>query len=380
MYFSKGEAIRTILIFGSFVLWLLSLKFRENLHILKHPLFAVSLVFILSILLSSLFSMDPMYSLNRLKGEPLKFAVLFPMMATVLSDETKLRRAIYAMLFTMIFIVAMGYFSYIYYDTPLLRLNTPVIRGWHNKFAIYVNTFLPFSFILYSLWKRKWLKIILSVTMFFSILALILSTSRGGLLAFLSMTFLWTGYLAKIRGYSAKKVMAYVFVVVLLVGVISSFSFPHLRERIGNIQKDLTTFNFRTQVWGPAMEAFQQRPLLGWGYGKQIYYQEEPYRKTSYKKPPPFKPHNTFLRVMFHQGIIGLLSYMAVLFGALYFFAKEAGKATGLRAYVLVACISVLVGNYLIHSMLEDFYLQYLAVILGLGMAAKTVAYENRNH
>jgi hypothetical protein len=50
---------------------------------------------------------------------------------------------------------------------------------------------------------------------------------------------------------------------------------------------------------------------------------------------------------------------------------------TGISSYMLVACVSVLVGNYILHAMLADVELIHLAVVLGLGMAAKGIR-ENR--
>jgi hypothetical protein len=40
---------------------------------------------------------------------------------------------------------------------------------------------------------------------------------------------------------------------------------------------------------------------------------------------------------------------------------------------MLVSCVSVLIGNYILHSLVAVLYMPHLAVILGFGMAAAGV-------
>ena len=82
---------------------------------------------------------------------------------------------------------------------------------------------------------------------------------------------------------------------------------------------------------------------------------------------------------MFHRGIIGLIPNLMLIFFALKIFWKEAFRASGIRSYILLSCRAVLVGNYLINSLLADLQLRYLAVILGLGMAAKGINESSNN-
>lgn len=381
MFLTKGEGIRNILIFGNFGLWLLTLRYRQNLYLLKEP---VSLLFWITIgitVFSGIFSIDPLYSFSEFMGEPLKSLVLFPVIATVMADEKKLLKAVYVKFFTAILIVSIGYYSYFMHDIPVLKPDTWLMHAWHNKFARYLCALLPFAFSLYFIWKRKWLRIVLIISLLFSVVALILSTSRGGYTAFFSMVCVWTVYLTREKRANLKKALLAVICSILLLGTLSWMIFPPVKERLSILPGQLSTINQRTDAWIPILYAFKEKPLFGWGYGERIFFQPEPYNETPYKNNPPtiLGPHNTFLKILFHQGIVGFIPYILLVLIAIRDFWMKAHSQSKIRNYILVSCVSVLIGNYMLHSMLAVHYIPHLAVLLGFGVAATDVD-ENSRH
>ncbi|MFZ3137733.1 MAG: O-antigen ligase family protein [Thermodesulfovibrionales bacterium] len=391
MFLTKGEGIRNILIFGNFGLWLLTLRYRNNLYLLREP---VSILFWVSMgvtIFSVIFSIDPLFSFYELKDEPLRAVLLFPVIATVMADEKRLIRAAHVMFFTAILIVSVGYYSYLVHDLPVLKPATSLMTVWHNKFARYLCALLPFAFIPYFLWKQKWLKIFLVISLILSVFALILSTSRGGFIAFISMVCVWTVYLARENGISLIKALTTTAVSILFLGVVSYLLFSPVRERISILPEQLSTINQRTDAWMPGLYAFRENPVFGWGYGERIFHQDEPFQNTPYKKAPiteaskgsgvyiPIGPHNTFLKILFHQGLIGFIPYIILILFAIRDFWRKATAQSKIRNYFLVSCVSVLIGNYILHSMLAVHYIPHLAVILGFGIAA-TGMNENSNH
>ena len=384
MFMSKGESIRNILIFGNFGLWLFTLKYRKNLYLLKDPVSISCWIFLGVSIFSVIFSIDPSYSFPALRKEALKIALLFPVITTVMADEMKLKRAAYVSFFTSLLIVFIGYYSYLTHDIQVLRHDIPLMDSGvtgHNKFARYLNTLLPSAFILFFLWKKRGLKALLTVSLIISVFALILSTSREGYLAFFGIVFTWTIYLARAKGYNLIKVISCITAIFLILGIASWFSSSGVRERISLTTEQLSTLNERTEIWVPAIYAFKQKPFFGWGYGKRIFYQDEPYKETPFKKAPTKGPHNTFLRILFLQGIVGFIPYAFLLLFAIKRFWYEAFKTTGIRSYILVACVSVLIGNYIINSMFADLerLSLYFAVVLGLGIAAKGINENSHN-
>lgn len=383
MFVTKGEGIRNLIIFGNFALWLSTLQYRKNLHLLRHPVSQFCWIYLAIIPVSVIFSLDPLSSLKELKDEPLKFAALFPVIATVMTQESRLRNFTVASLFSLLIIVLSGYYSYIFHNIQLMKPDTALVHAWHNKFARYINTLLPFVVILYFVWKKLPLKIFLTVSVLISVSALVLSTSRGGYAAFFSIVCIWIFFLSRKEDFNVRRAVMVLIPVLLVIGLLSWNYSPFLKKRISNIE-DIYTVNLRSESWHAALQAVKERPLTGWGYGSRIFHQDEPYKNTSYgKKPVDYEmrkkklvavskgPHNTFLKVLFGQGLTGLIPYVFLIFISIKYFSKEALRLTGIRSYILVACISVLAGNFIVHSMLEVLKLQYLAVLIGTGMAAK---------
>jgi O-antigen ligase len=167
--------------------------------------------------------------------------------------------------------------------------------------------------------------------------------------------------------------MAAVAAAVLLVGALSWTLFPDVRTRIS-----ASPFDDRINAWTAAIYGIEQKPVLGWGYGKKIFHKDEPFENTPLKTSPHNKtegtqyddPHNVFLNILFQQGIIGFIPYVILLMLSIKTFWKEVLKKEGIAGYILLACVSVLAGNYIFHAMFSLIKLRYLAVVLGLGMAA----------
>jgi O-antigen ligase len=384
MFLSKGEAIRNILIFGNFTLWLTTLRYRKNLSVLKEPVSVIFWIFTAVTVLSVPFSIEPLYSFFSLRNDPLKPALLFAVIATVITDRERIVKVSYVSFVAVFIIVVIGYYSYIAHDLAFLRPDVSLMhtgQTGHNRFARYLNTLLPLIFILYYVWDRsRVLKWVLSLLFIAAVFALILSTSREGYLAFLGMVGIYTFYVSRTRGYKLVKVIAGVSAVIILLGAVSWFFFPNVRERMARIDDQLPTLNLRTEAWKPAFDAIMQRPAVGWGVGDRIFRLDEPYHATPYKGAPPRTsegspkgPHNTFIKILFHQGLIGVVPYILLILYAMRTFWTDAFRKKGLTGFLLIACVAVIFGNYILNSLLADLELRYLAVILGLGMAATRI-------
>lgn len=375
MFLAKGEGIRNILIFGNFALWLITIRYRKHLFLLKDPVMILVWIYLASILSSAVFSIDPVYSFMEFKGDPLKFALLLPVIATVMADEQRLVRGCFVSFITLMLIVLAGYYSYAVYDIEMLKPHTVLVHAWHSKFARYVCMLMPFSFILYFFWKRRELKVVLVISLIVSAVALLLSTARTGIVAFMSIAAVWILFLSRGTVYNFWKVTGMFVILVLLTGSAIFFFIPdsNIRDRLSRTSQEIYTMNLRTDIWKSAMSAFMERPVVGWGYGARIFHEDEPYRDTPYKKAPQKEkgPHNMFINVLFHQGIVGIVPYVLLILTSIVLFWAEAVNAGRIKNYMLAACVSILIGNYVLQSMLASIELRYLAVVLGLGMAAK---------
>jgi O-antigen ligase len=379
MFLAKGEGIRNVIIFGNFALWLITVRKRNNLFLLKDPVMILCWIYLASIASSVVFSIDPAYSLMEFKGDPLKFGLLLPVVATVMADEKRLIKACFICFVTLMFIVLAGYYSYMFQELEMLKPNTVLVHAWHGRFGRYLCILIPYSFVLNFIWKSTRLKGILIISLIISLVALILSTSRSGYAAMLSIVFIWTVHYSITKKYSFTKIIISSAIIILFLVVVIYHYVPDVRIRLSSTSHQISTFHDRTQLWKAALFAARERPITGWGYGELIYHEDQPFADTPFGKALETDKgiHNMFITILFHQGVISLLPYVFLILTSIVLFWGEALKNGGIRKYILVTGVSILIGNYVIQAMLSNPALNYLAVVLGLSMAAKGIDFNS---
>lgn len=386
LFLTMGEGIRNILLFTNFFLWLATLKNRENIKILTEPISLLFWGFITTILISVAFSIDPLYSFTSLREDPLKSVLLFPVLSTVISEENRFKRLTYVLFGVLIFTISIGFYSYWAYDLPIVKPNTPLRHANLNRFALDLNILFPFAFILFLTAKKPQIKIATIITVIAGISALILSTSRGGSIAFFSLILIWAVYGAKKYNADFKKILIGIIASFILLGTTFYNYSPSVKVKILNLKEQGKTFNRRTEIWPPLIYAASERPITGWGYGSNIFKIDLPFQNTPLKRSPANiewslrQPHNAFLRVLFHQGVLGLTVYLILLIASIKIFWKDTYKSENFSSYILIACTSILISSYFVHSIVENTHLLYLSMILGIGVAARNLRDEDRNH
>ncbi len=385
MFITKGEGIRNVLLFSSFFLWLMTLRHRENTWILKQPVSILFWCFMATIITSVVFSIDPLYSFSSLKEYPLKSVIIFCLVSTTLSSEERLKRFAGLTFFLLLFTIAVGYYSYFAYDLPLMKPVTALRRAWHARFAVDLNTLMAFTFIILLRTKSTAWKIMLLVTISTAILGVILSTSRGGLAGLIVMSLVWILFLHGMKRNRLKLIVSYFALFIVMFSVSLYFS-PELKRKFIDDKKEIMSLDRRTEIWGPLVAAASERPVFGWGYGSRLFRIDRPFENTSYNVAPvnidpAFRnPHNAFLRVFFHQGIVGLVFYLLLLIVSTVTFWRKASDSVDFRRYMLIACTGILIGTYFINAIVENSELPDLAFILSLGLAAGYMRSENSDN
>ena len=389
LFLTKGEGVRNVLLYSNFILWLATVRQRKNLSILKEPVALIYWGFMISTFVSAVFSIDIRYSFKELDGDFLKPLLFFPVLATVLSDNKRLKRFAWLALFLLIFLVANGFYSYLVYNMPMMLSETPLRHAFHNRFARDLNLFLAFSFALLLMTKAVISRIFIALAVLTGIFSLILTVSRGGIIAFLAISAVWLASSFRRRYVHLKPVLIGVLLAVVLSGVIAYVFVPDIKKRISLVtqtENQIVTLNKRTTIWMPVLYAAMKRPFFGWGYGEKIFRRDTPFEGTPYKTSPYKQdiqlrdPHNTFLSELFTQGIVGLGLYLALLITATGRFWKGTYSTNETTNYILLACTSILIGTYFVHSMVEVVKFRYLTLILGIGLAAKHVNSEDSHH
>lgn len=382
MFLTFGEAVRNILIFSSFILWLATLKYRENKWILKKPVPLLFWGFMLTILFSVVFSIDPGYSFKSLRSYPLKAFILFCLISTVLSDEIRLKRLARLALGILVLTVAVGYYSYFAHDLPVMKPDTAIRHAWQAQFAVDINFLLPLTLVIFFNTKDIRTKASIIALSVISVSAIILSTSRGGIAGSIAAAAVWLVYLARNYRFNSKIVLAALAALIIITGTVI-YQSPYIKQKFIKTGSDMKTLTERTHIWKPLIAASLDRPVFGWGYGHRLFTLDEPFENTPYKvspvttKPAFRNPHNPFLRVLFHQGFTGLVFYAALSIMATITFWRGINGEGRFRDFVLLACTGTMIGTYFVNAIVENSHITELALTLSIGMAA---IYMKREH
>ncbi len=143
---------------------------------------------------------------------------------------------------------------------------------------------------------------------------ILLSGSRGSMLASVSVVMLFPLVFRKMPGWQRK------FAIVALAGAVAAAAYfvpPDTWQRMLNLGRDMMqgTMTHRTQIWAASTELFRQHPLFGVG-------------STAHPAAVvkivarPLVAHNTFLSVLVELGVIGALIFVGLI-SALFLTARR---------------------------------------------------------
>ncbi|MEN2986545.1 MAG: O-antigen ligase family protein [Thermodesulfovibrionaceae bacterium] len=369
-FLSKGEGVLNFILFFNFILWLIAIKFDfSKANFFRDSVSICFYLYILSIIISIFFSIEPSYSLSQAIKDPLKSFLFFPVFLWVINNEIKLKRVAFILLLLLIIYNLNGYYSFffknIYYsDTWLLHTTL-------NRYGGLLSLLISFG-ILYFLYERNInIRILTALIIIATVLAIILNATRTAYLSLFIILLLWIVF------YFRKKFIKGLFSFLLFIGIlgiIGWYSSDFVKTKIVKTKEDFTTFNYRTIGWISAIEASLNRPIVGWGYGKKIFHSDTPFMNTSFKTSPKKSnigletPHNTFLAVLFHQGIIGFIPFVGMFFLTI---KKLLFKLNSERKFLNLLRVSTLlsfVGYFGIFAFFNPTKFFYFSIFISIGL------------
>jgi hypothetical protein len=241
------------------------------------------------------------------------------------------------------------------------------VMGESNQSAAFVASFLPglavLAFATTGVRRLVWLGAVAV-----SAMAMIISASRGGILAIISAS-LW-GVMYFRRYISGRALATGAVVLAILVAVV----LPIVASRYGwllanRMVQDSVTGGWvgvssgRNDIWAGALAVMAESPLsffTGFGWGG---YDAMPFR---------YAPHNHYLRLWFDLGLLGLTAGTALLLIALRTAANAvAGLAHPYRSVVAAFAVGAL--GISIAAFFVDLYVPWLWFWAYAGLALRIV-------
>ena len=175
------------------------------------------------------------------------------------------------------------------------------------------------------------------------------TATRGAILGLIGGVILFLLLTAWKRGGSARKVsLVALGVIVVAVSLFWSLrTAPFISQnkvlgRFANISLTDGTTQSRFLIWNMSLQGFKEHPLLGWGPENYPLVFQKYYAPSMWSQEPWFdRSHNVILDNLINFGVLGLLAYLSIFAGALYYLWEGLKKEDndGLLGRVVLICL-----------------------------------------
>ena len=391
-----GIYIFTVLIVSA---WIIK-SINQKKVIFRRSRLDIPLLFFLgSQALSAYFSIDPRTSIfgyySRFNGGLLSlvsYALLYwAYTANMTARDTKyvIRNTIYAGVgvatwaifehygYSLSCLIIKGQFNTVCWEQDL-ETRVFATLGQPNWLAAYMVALLPISNYEFLISKDRMNKVLWSGATGMIFAAILFTKSRSGLLAFgISYIVFWGLVLFNNRRYR-KVFLNLSFVLVFIFGV----------TQIGQTKPIDTTgmlitpsSEIRKIVWQGALDVWKKYPVVGSGVETFAfsYFKERPakHNLTSEWDLIYNKAHNEYLNYLATTGVVGLGSYLLVVFTSLTIFVKELRiKNYELCLALMAGYVSILATNFFGFSVVTTSLLFFLMPAMVASSTESRIKYQ----
>jgi putative inorganic carbon (HCO3(-)) transporter len=245
--------------------------------------------------------------------------------------------------------------SYTDFYFRLYPLQEDVLEPWagritsfmfhFNSLAGYLNLVIPFSIGCMVLAKDHWMRWLGLICFATCTAALILTQSRGALIAYGGSLFVSVWCLAQKRTVRIGILAAIALMVALTAPMLTKYF-----ERFQNVD-ELTELS-RLAIWACAGSMFLGHPVLGVGYGN--------YRLASLTYVPEpiggqLHAHNLYLQLLAETGIVGFMAFF-ILVGSIVRSAAKLVKDPDPLFRIVGIGVCGAVAATLIHGMVDFLF------------------------
>lgn len=343
-------------------------------------LFWAFTAFFVTLILSTIFGVDPHYSFwskqERMDGlfNLTHFFILFFILGGTTKNGKSWLQILDVSLIAsfLVSLYATGQQFGIFFNPYTGRLSGTL--GNSAFLATYLLVNMYFAILLFIQRKNINLKFWYGALILFEFIILLLTQTRGAVLGLaVGLLIFLFGYIILAPKSPRKKYILGLLILIILAGA-ALFSARNsnfvknqpLLNRFTDISFQKDTGRIRLMSWKIGMSAFLEKPVLGWG-------QENYYVAFNKHMNPSFftysgetfdRAHNKFVDLLVMNGFLGLLAYLFIFAAAAIVLWKK--RKEGL--FVILILLSLL-GAYLVQNIaLFDMPISYLMFFLFLSL------------
>lgn len=236
-----------------------------------------------------------------------------------------------------------------------------------NDLSLFINTWLPFCYFLYSSEMELKSKILYMGGFVIGISAVVVSFSRGGFVGLLTVTFfIWWN----------SKTKVYAFVLFLLACIILAYNVDEIYWTEMETVTDITenTASERLRSWGAAWRMFIDNPLGVGGNNFQVRFPE--YQGDNFERGMWGRvAHSLWFTLIPELGVVGIYLYIALLIENLkqIFWLKNQKNESREKQYARslgLAFLTSFAGFFASATFLSVLYYAHYWYLTGLIVAA----------
>jgi O-antigen ligase len=280
----------------------------RQLRALSHPVFLALVLFVLAQVVSVYYS-----GVREMAMEVSYWYVypLFVVLAVMLvADVGGLGRMIWGVVLGGQVVVLYGLYA-VWAHLPTIVQGRAGAYGMylnHNDYTYAIVLTVPFLYMLRRAESRVLVRLLLLLMMGTAVVGVLLSLSRGGMLALVFEG----GLLALVGSRSRWRAVAGV----MLLGVLGTFATERLFQARAENQPGYTIEDAegtRVELWKAGKNMFVAHPFLGVGSRRFAEYATQ-YAEISHDNLGKVS-HNTYIEVLSCSGLFGFLPFLALLYG-----------------------------------------------------------------
>ncbi|MDP2631951.1 MAG: O-antigen ligase family protein [Candidatus Uhrbacteria bacterium] len=317
-------------------------KYRPNW---KNPVLIGVSIFIISLLITLPFSIDPyrsFWSDYRMMGvlNYLYYFSWFLVLSNTFKTWVQWKKLLMIANGVALAVSAVGIAEI---DGVFEKVRIIATLGNPLYVASYLLLGIGIAFLLWIKESNKNLKLFFLFSIFVNLSALLLTSSRGPLLALVTSTVVGIILFTATSGIKKKKkvVLASILTASILLCSLSvawlrspsgtewgKNSLPFVVSRI--VYSDLGSD--RLDIWSIALQAYKEHPVAGWGlesFSVAFNKYFDPAVQTHLLEPWYDRVHNQYLDLLYGAGAIGLLGYLSIWIGAFYALHRKLKESSG---------------------------------------------------
>ncbi|WP_193757143.1 O-antigen ligase RfaL [Xenorhabdus sp. KK7.4] len=337
---------------------------------LKNNLVLALGIFTLTTIYSVIISPDPKLSFHEIKTPFFRDVVLSAILITLAlsqTDKLKIQKMIIGSFLLGLLFITMKemYLFYQDYQNGIM----PFTNYNHRNIAHGIVFFFPALVALWHFQKPKnYIRLVLTVLLILSVSFVLLGTlARGAWLAVFVMFFMMI-----LMNKNWKTLFVSIVVICAALFAIKSDYLSKNSKLAFKLQQTDSSNRYSNGTQGSAFNLILERPIIGYGAGSTIY--DQVYNNNVKNYPNwiiknSMGPHNIFLTIWFSSGILGLSTFLSLIFIYLKQSVKQWRHDNSYYKQAALILFISFIGYFIVRGNFETVQLNILGIYLGLLVA-----------